>query len=204
MTNDFLIAYATSHGLATAEDAEREVVRILYAVAKDVGPKFRFGYLDLDDAIQQAVLYGLLAIESGSYDVTKPLENFMRHHMRNRMFNYKRDTFSRIESPCVCCDVEYPPTSPCELFQKWFKRNQDKKSLTSANSGGIEYETYVDASVSETEFAEIIGKIDDVLPMEYRADYLRMRDGITISKARRNRIREFLKGVFTDGETENS
>lgn len=204
MRTQFLESYAAQNNLASTTEAEAAIVETLYLVAKSVAPKFRFGYLDNDDVIQEAVLFGLKVIDDGLYDITKPLENFMRYHIRNRMHNYKRDTFSRTESPCECCSIDYPATNPCAIFEKWKKRNHDKKSLTQANSGGIEYQTYEGESSGNTEFAEIIAMIDDVLPMEYRADYLRMRDGVSIAKSRKLKIKEYIKGVLTDAKEKNS
>jgi hypothetical protein len=202
MKVEFLAVYAKYRQIDSLSLAETEIVEILYKVAGEVGPRFRFGYLANEDVIQEGVLFGLEAIEDGDYDPSKPLENFMRHHIHNRLHNYKRNNFYRREAVCECCDMDNPPATPCEKFAKWFKRNNDKRSLTQASASEYEATSSVDSVEITSEFIETLSRIDEALPVELRADYLRLRDGVAVPKARRKVVREALKLLLLSPESE--
>ena len=50
---------------------------------------------------QQAAIFALEGLEK--YDNKRPLENFLWTHVRNRLFNYKRDNYQRPDKPCLSC-----------------------------------------------------------------------------------------------------
>ena len=63
----------------------------LNIVTKRLVYKFKFGYHEIEDMKQQAAVFAIEALEK--YDHKRPLENFLWVHVRNRLFNFKRDNF---------------------------------------------------------------------------------------------------------------
>jgi len=72
---------------------EEEFLRVLDNISKRLGHKFKFGYHDFDDMKQQASIFALEGLEK--YDNSRPLENFLWTHVRNRLFNYKRNNYQK-------------------------------------------------------------------------------------------------------------
>ena len=52
--------------------------------------------------------------------------------------------------------------------------------------------------LAKLEYREIVRLIDKYLPVEFRADYLRMREGITVPKPRKDRIEEAILELMED------
>lgn len=203
MNKGVLKAYAAKMARgATVRDAEAEIVRIVTEQARAVAGKYRFGYHDRADMIQQGVLFVLEAIEEGKYDVSRPLENFSYVHMRNRLLNYKRKHFMRSEKPCDCCDPFDPPINPCERWVGWNERNVAKQNLMmpidvfsvedeKEKNMRVEYD--VEGMI---EMNDAMDKIDRELPVSLRGDYLKMKAGVNISKSRRDAVRDAITGMF--------
>ena len=80
---------------------EEEVLETIEKIANKLCYKFKFGYHGVEDMKQQATLFALEGLDS--YDEKRPLENFLWTHVRNRLFNYKRDNFERPDKPCFSC-----------------------------------------------------------------------------------------------------
>ena len=68
---------------------EEEVIETIERVATRLCRKFRFGYHEVDDIKQQASLFAWEGLEK--YDEKRPLENFLWTHVRNRLYNFKRN-----------------------------------------------------------------------------------------------------------------
>lgn len=175
-------------------EAEAEVGRIVVEVAHNLArsPDYRFGVHDRDDVEQQAVLLALRVLaQPGKYDPERPLENFLYRHCRNRLINWKRDEFIRPEPPCRCCDPFDPPAQPCVRWHAWWRRNSAKMGL--ARPGGLPCPTggegREDAPPEVAACNEIEDAIEKDLPSDLRSDYLRMRAGSPVPKARREKVR---------------
>ena len=68
---------------------EKDFLRVLDNISKRLAYKFRFAYHNFDDMKQQAAIFAIEGLEK--YDNSRPLENFLWTHVRNRLFNYKRN-----------------------------------------------------------------------------------------------------------------
>jgi DNA-directed RNA polymerase specialized sigma subunit len=181
-------------------DLTDEQVASLYIVIKPIASKFRFGYLSVEDMLQQGMLELLEAIEGGAYDPTMPLEAFAKSHVHNRLFNYKRDNFCRHEAPCLCCDST--TEHPCPKYTKWFKRNQLKMGLTQASSEGIENQIKLDiGSEASVVSSELLEAIDKGLPISLRKDYLRMKEGLSVPRKRKEAIKASIKEILHGQES---
>jgi hypothetical protein len=119
---------------------EQDFLTAIDNITKNLAYKFKFGYHDIDDMKQQITLFALEGIKN--YDHKRPLENFLWTHVRNRLFNYKRDNYQRPNKPCLTCPLydpnlkqstsgcsQFSNKNDCELYSKWSDRNNAKKNL---------------------------------------------------------------------------
>lgn len=172
-----------------------EFLRVLDNISKRLVKKFRFGYHDLDDMKQQAAIFALEGLEK--YDNKRPLENFLWTHVRNRLFNYKRNNYQRPDKPCLTCPLydklykcsdnqcsKYKNKHDCELYAAWASRNDAKKNIMQPVY--IETETTNNYSssnfLSGIENQEIIKFLDEKVENEYRETYLKLKHGNKIPK----------------------
>lgn len=196
---------------STPKDAENEIVDIIQSVAKALSriPRFRFGYHSRADIEQQGVLIALEILEEDKYDPSRPLEGFLYTHLKRRLGNYKRDNYIRAERPCQCCNPFDPPVSPCERFDAWQIRNTTKQNLMlplDVSSVADEYESNMRTESmveEEAHINELLTMIDEQLPVELRADYLKMTHGVAVPKNRRLKVREAVMEIIKDGEEED-
>jgi DNA-directed RNA polymerase specialized sigma24 family protein len=159
---------------------------------------FKFGYYEAEDIKQQARLFAIEAMER--YDPTRPLDNFLYSHVKNRLINFRRDKFRRNDPPCLDCHNSLPGETRhedrqyCEKYIIWFKRNATKQNIMNPlDLGNIsdeqEANTRVESSVlDDIEIAELKRMIDVKLPIELRTIYLQMLDPDTrssVPKAKR-------------------
>ena len=119
------------------------MISVIDNVMGPLANKFKFGIHTKEDIIQEGRRIAWKAIVE-KYDGKRPLENFLRVHLRNRIINFKRDN-NKHDEPAY---LEGEPLG---------------------------------AGAANTEMME---KIDRELPVEYRADYLRLRDGVGLPKYR--------------------
>ena len=186
---------------------EQEVLDTIENVINRLFRKFKFGYHEDDDMKQEARFLALECLSS--YDNKRPLENFLWTHVRNRLFNFKRDNYQRPNRPCFTCP-EYDPHCSnstnqcnlyedkmnCELYNKWEIRNSTKRNLmtpVSWDNVNSEYEENMQlhsdiiANISVKEVSQVI---DENIPSDLRMDYIRMKYGIKLGKQRRDKVKE--------------
>ena len=75
---------------------EDELIAIVDKIANRFANTFKFGYHELEDMKQQAWQVALEGLKD--YDGKRPLENFLWTHVRNRLYNFKRDNLKRYRS----------------------------------------------------------------------------------------------------------
>lgn len=195
---------------------EDEVVTVIYRVVNTLAKKFRFGYHTSDDLRQEGARFAIEAMNNGKYDTTRPLENFLYTHIRNRLINYKRDNYIRNEPPCKTCIFFDPKrkksTNQCAAFEDkdeckkltdWKARNATKQSIMRPLDTSVvsDHSMQEDSTSFESaSFSEIKDRIDELLPADLRTDYLRMLDHITIPKSRRERVRQVIMEILKDSD----
>ena len=199
---------------------ENEFLNVVDIIAKKLAYKFKFGYHDFDDMKQQISIFALEGLKN--YDHKRPLENFLWTHVRNRLFNYKRDNYQRPDKPCLSCPLydpnkkynisgckEYNNKNDCELYANWSSRNSNKKNLMHLttideikNYASIFYDNNKDI-LEKISNIEIFELLDSKLIGEERIIYLKIKDGIKINKQDStkliNKIKDILKESFPDG-----
>jgi len=196
---------------------EEQVLSIIENIANRLCYKFKFGYHDAEDMRQQARMFAVEAMER--YDENRPLENFLWVHVRNRLFNFKRDNYERPDLPCYTCPfydphneksqsncVEFSDKYSCDLYGSWMKRNSSKKNLMTPLSWPEvrdENENHMKRVFdieNETADREVLDIIDRKLPVDFRLDYLRLMNGLKLVKARRDKLVEKIKEILDSEE----
>ena len=174
---------------------EDQFLQALDIISKKLIYKFKFGYHEIEDMKQQASVFALEGLEK--YDHKRPLENFLWTHVRNRLFNFKRDNYFRPESVCVTCPffdprclkstnqcAKFTNKNNCSLYNQWENRNNIKKNLMKPlnidNEGhNLKSSTDISDILSNK---ELINLIESNLETKYRETYLKLKGGNKIHK----------------------
>jgi len=186
---------------------EDEVMVIIDKVANRLARKFRFGYHTIDDMKQQARLVAWEGLDL--YDNVRPLENFLWTHVRNRLFNFKRDNSTRPDLPCLKCPLDaydqhcakshngctaFEDKSECEVHERWFRRNERKNnilnpigfvSVIDEHEDNMKVHSDLDQELDMKEFFKLV---EGSISLDLKADLIRLRNGITIPKPRREKV----------------
>lgn len=194
---------------------ETEFLRIIDVITKKLGYKFKFGYHQIEDMKQQISVFALEGLKN--YDHKRPLENFLWTHVRNRLFNYKRDNYQRPDKPCLSCPFydphckinnseceQYKDKKDCELYNSWTNRNLVKKNLMHLSTideikdfGNVFSNESVDL-LSNISSSEILQLIETHLNGEERSIYLRVKGGAKVTKADMNKLTIKLQQIIKD------
>lgn len=206
----------TNHKISSLPNGvtEEEFLRVLDDISKRLGHKFKFGYHDFDDMKQQAAIFALEGLEK--YDKSRPLENFLWTHVRNRLFNYKRDNYQRPDKPCLSCPLYDPHCkkslsgclnfqnkSDCELFAAWENRNNSKKNIMKpigiedSEDYGSKHHTKGDVSDVVLN-QEIIDLLDEKIPLLYRESYLKLKYGEKINKSDLTKLISIIRDIINE------
>lgn len=186
---------------------EVEVIQIIDGIANRLAGKFKFGYHDIEDMKQQARLFAWQGLDN--YDGIRPLENFLWTHVRNRLYNFKRNNFGRPDKPCDTCPFynKNSALKPCEAFDKqedcdlyagWLKRNTAKRNImhTINLESDIDKRTY---NVGEyLDNTNLFNLIDQAIPVLYREDWIRFTHNLRLPKARRQQIVEIVLDILKE------
>lgn len=197
---------------------EEQFLSVLDNISKRLGHKFKFGYHSFEDMKQQAAIFALEGLQK--YDNKRPLENFLWTHVRNRLFNYKRDNYQRPDKPCLTCPLydphckkstnqctEFNNKTDCELYLAWETRNSSKKNIM--KPVGMEDVKDVPqphnklADIPDTVFnQQIIDLLDQHIPAQYRETYLRLKYGEKIYKSDMNKLQAVILQILKDNNYE--
>lgn len=194
---------------------EQQVLDIIEEIVGVLCHSFKFGIYGVEDIKQEGRIMALEAVNSGRYDTSRPLANFLYRHVWNRLVNLRRDKYSRYEPPCLKCPLyakatksctQFEDKMDCNLFRQWQERNERRKMIASPMSiykegGEIHDVEYSPVGEEEVEMREIYELIDKKLPVDLRSDYLRMRQkgaGNKVSKFRADQIRAIIQEIIEE------
>ena len=159
-------------------------------VTKRLVYKFKFGYHEIEDMKQQAAVFAIEALEK--YDHKRPLENFLWVHVRNRLFNFKRDNYKRPDIPCQSCPLrdmaydsgcsKYNNKFDCELYSKWQIRNEKKKDLMHINTYDTNKTPSRDSLIEDISNQEVVNILKLHLSNEARELFLKAQNGEKLKK----------------------
>lgn len=183
---------------------ENEFINIIDIISKKLAYKFKFGYHNYDDMKQQISIFALEGLKN--YDHKRPLENFLWTHVRNRLFNYKRDNYQRPDKPCLTCPLykhmactKYSNKNDCELYYNWSNRNSIKKNLMHLTTID-EIKDYANIFNQEDNVVnnELIKIVEEHLVGDDRITYLKVKSGSKVSKADMIKLTEKLQQIISD------
>ena len=164
---------------------EEEMV-IIGGVIKRLAPQFTFGYYDVEDIEQEAFIIAMAGLVK--YEEHLPLENFMSVHIRNRLKNLKRDRFYR-----------YEPPKDGENGEDWRRANEIKRNLMCPSDiSQVNEEKLVDSRefLDSLAYSELMTNIKAKLSQELRADFMRMTDGVRLSKERKCAVQAAVQEII--------
>ena len=197
--------------------SEEEFLLVLENISKRLGHKFKFGYHSYEDMKQQAAIFALEGLEK--YDNTRPLENFLWTHVRNRLFNFKRDNYQRPDKPCLSCPFydpklklslnqceKYSNKNNCELYNSWETRNTNKKNIMKPVPIEDIKEYFIDQNnnldISEITFNKgLIEMLDSHIPAQHRETYLKLKYGEKVSKSDLDKLLKTIKELLYSNDS---
>jgi hypothetical protein len=189
-----------------------EFITVIDNISKKLAYKFKFGYHNYEDMKQQISIFAIEGLKN--YDHKRPLENFLWTHIRNRLFNYKRDNYQRPNKPCYSCPFhdpkliksfnacsKYTDKYSCVEFSEWSNRNSNKKNLMHLTTLD-EIKNYSLAFLDHTDTAkfntnkEILDILDEKLYGEHRVIYLKLLGGSKINKNDYTKLLDKIKHIL--------
>lgn len=186
-----------------------EVVKIIDRIVKRLAGRFKFGYHQIQDMEQQARLIAWTGIDN--YDGIRPLENYLWVHVRNRLFNFKRDNFCRPGSPCTDCFLhnsssqkcnKYEDKQECVLYARQQHKNTTKLNLTypielscvdDYNEDNMYSCQSTEKTVLNNELRTILNRY---IPVEWRHSYLRLLYNCTISSQHKYQLYKLVREII--------
>jgi DNA-directed RNA polymerase specialized sigma24 family protein len=190
--------------------SEQELLETIDTISKKLAYKFKFGYHEIEDMQQQISIFALEGLRN--YDYKRPLENFLWTHVRNRLFNFKRDNYQRPDKPCKGCPFfddtgtttsecnKYTDKSECVDYSSWSSRNISKKNLMHLNTIE-ELKQYLPNNDDHSENVsnnEILDRIEAELNGDSRRIYLKLKMGIKIPKAELIKLTEAIREIVDE------
>lgn len=193
---------------------EDELLEVIDGVVHRLAYKFRFGYHTIEDIMQDGRLEALKALPR--YDNERPLENFLWTAVRNGLFNNKRNKFSRPDLPCDACPfnaydkvnkkcLKHEDLMECVPYSNWDKRNTNKKNIMNPIAiGGVSdqenernMKTY-DKVGEKMDLEEFFRLIDENIELSLKPDLIRMRNGISVPKPRREKVYKAIRAILAE------
>lgn len=167
--------------------------------------KFRFGYHEVDDLKQEAYIYAYRVISEGKWD-GRPLDAFLYVHIHNRLYNFKRKHYERLEKPCSTCPLAayrkeddkclaYESKDLCSFYQRWLERNRVKRNLMHPTSDEVLHgQAQGDGELPPMEVADELDSLERLLPAELIPFFQKMRRGEGVPLEVEERVLFILKG----------
>lgn len=190
--------------------SQQDFVAALENISKKLVYKFKFGYHSIEDMKQQAAIFAMEGLQN--YDNSRPLENFLWTHVRNRLFNYKRDNYYRPDNVCASCPffdpankksnnqcAKFDNKNDCDIYSQWTNRNSLKKNIMQPSNIENEYDmTNSSNFFSSISNKEIIDMIEDKIHTKYRESYLKLKSGNKISKQELAKLKTHIQSLIQD------
>ena len=166
---------------------ESEVLEVVNRICDRYAYKFKFGYFEPDDIRQEAFIIAIDALER--YDESRPLENFLAVHVKNRLNNFKRDRYYR-QHKKLDENIDQLNNS-----KKFLMDTLDISNIRDEKEGNMRLDDDFIEKIANEELLEII---DEHLDVSFRSDYLRVKDGTYVPKPRREQIMEEITEILKE------
>lgn len=175
--------------------SKEEVIKIITDILNDIADKYTFGIYEKEDIKQEGFIIAINKVLP-NYNGSTKLKYFMTVGLHRRLKIFKRDNYIRPDRPCSKCKIF---DKDCEKCKKR-KENQTSK-LNLLNPIDIhsiveEKKTSYEGSLLDSlEMIELVDKVNKRLPVEFREDYLRIKEGLYVSKRRREQIERLITEI---------
>jgi hypothetical protein len=201
---------------------EKEILNVIEEIVHRVASRFRFGYHDVCDLEQEARLIALDGISR--WDGKRSLKNFLWTHVHNRLFNFKRDKFQRIDKPCLKCPInEFNKKTKkckkfnedyledCKFYYEWILRNLTKRNLMDT----VDFDSIDDRNehtmwsndseiLDNLHYGELMEKIKSKIPFLYLEQYNKFISGAKLNSVTKAKIKDLIiKILEEEGITAN-
>ncbi|MCW4042007.1 MAG: sigma-70 family RNA polymerase sigma factor [Candidatus Bathyarchaeota archaeon] len=160
---------------------EEQFLGAFNSVVKKIAHKYTFTSYEIEDIEQEAFLIAVRALED--YDNSRSLENFLYVHLSNRLKNFKRDNYYR---------YEVGDAQKIQNTKKNILEPIDIHELFHVAAGSSIFE--------EAHIAEMLSIIDESLPANMRADYLKLKNKGKLTKASRNKVIKKIQEILNGEE----
>lgn len=152
---------------------ETQVIEKINIVINRIAPKYTFSGYEIEDIKQEAFMICMDALTR--YDTNRPLENFLSVHLSNRLKNFVRDNY-------------------------FTNSDQEKKKVLapkqlSYDDNIIDREVDQDLIIDNKEVQIIIDKF---LPFDYRSDYLKFLNDVSIPKKKKTQLFVVIKNILEE------
>jgi DNA-directed RNA polymerase specialized sigma24 family protein len=194
--------------------SDEDFLKVIDNISRKLAYKFKFGYHEHEDMKQQITVFALEGLKN--YDGIRPLENFLWTHVRNRLFNYKRDNYQRPNKPCLTCPLydahcqvsksqcsKFINKNDCDLYDSWSKRNNTKKNLMylmGVEDFSLINQTHNNNFNDNVANKEILDILDQKLHGEERELYLKYRGGSKLNKADMTKLLSKIKTILGNND----
>ena len=176
---------------------EEEVIGTIEKIVGQISGKFRFGSYTIEDIRQEAWRIAIEGLDN--YDGERRLENFLRIHIRNRLFNGRRKTNGRYQPPCKSCPLynkglpskcsEYSDRDQCDLYSEWSEKFEKRQRFNSPTDiSALDVSAKANEPYEKTWQKELIELVRQNLPAQMMGDFLRFLDGVTLNKTERRAL----------------
>ena len=176
----------------------QETMEIVDNVCRAISKNFAFDHFEPDDIYQEAFIICMEILDK--YDGDRPLENFLRVSLKNRLRNFRRDNSKYYKYQCEVCNNE--DIENCEncLRQRVIystKKNIDRPKNIDEVKNEVVYES------SEVELLlrkEIFDLVSKNIPVHMRTDYLKMMSDVYVNKVRREEVIERIRDILRQND----
>jgi hypothetical protein len=170
---------------------EEEVLRVLRKVANEKKKTWRFGYHGEDDIYQQIHMHCIKVLNAGKFvprgekPLVTQLLNFLRVHTRNKLSSDIRNTMYRYAQP----ESKNNKTRWNLMHTlKIYSQNLEHSEIFAFDS---DMDTAMDRE-------ELIRKIRAGLDINQLKDFLKLQNGVNISKKKKELLIERIREILGD------
>ena len=175
-------------------------LQIIRKVCHRLAEKYTFGYYAEEDIEQEAFIIALAALPRFNPNISS-LETFLYVDISNKLKTFKRDHYLRTDFTCSYCGRQDPLCEHCQR-REW--RHAAKKHLMEPidiDNVNSEFERNMFMNtdfLADIELNEILSLINQNLDVALREDYLKMIEGISIPKVKRQAIESSIFSILEE------
>jgi RNA polymerase sigma factor (sigma-70 family) len=181
-------------------ELNNETTEIIQRILNGLAYKYTCDIYDVDDIKQEGFLIAVKILES--YDPSfGAMENFLRKSLSNRLKNFRRNKDARLHRACTNCEKFNENCPNC--IQRHQGQEVKKNLLNPIDIYSIndnQATVYEGDLVDTLEMVELIDFVNKNLPVEYRQDYLKIKEGLYVPKARKEEIEKLVTKIMSEYE----